>query len=646
MALNWLKAPADREVIRRWTAPAGGTRYRLEIPQPADPERFEFLVLGDTGDSEASGPGVSPQDAVGKWLALDAAPPVGKGQGLFVLHTGDIVYMTGERRLYDRNFRRPYAPFLAAESTVDNLVFRLPFLPVPGNHDYYDLAGWARAVAGAPIVGGGLRALAREVFAYSIPRGGSDMGAAYMEAFVGPNGTYVPGTHTRIPNRYYCFRAGAMDVMALDSNTLQAPAPAKERAQVRSDAAERIRELEARARALDRELRGHQLALERLEEAARERLIAHAAGRAELTALGRRVGGALGAVGEALGGVVMPGCMEAAVAAEAADTEWRQEFERLTAARGPDAARRALRGLDRATRAVVRCLEILEGCLGLLPEGRSRRDLLTARAMLERRFNEWCRTLCGEAPPELRARIEELSETALDVQRDLAQEKSRRRYTAEDHDSDQLAWLAATLDELERERPDGWRVVFFHHPLLSTIRNHCEHAEVREVRDNLLPLLRGRVHLILTGHSHAFEWIRTELLPHTGLFVTGGGGQVTLRSSILAPHYFPRYKDRYQSLCRAGAVECAVAGKGPGSGFLYHYLRVQVTPGSLRVIPIGVRRLNGGYQREEPLPVFHAGELPGAAGWMEAGREHPGWEPRRLTAVEIRRGQCPRPVWG
>ena len=33
--------------------------------------------------------------------------------------------MTGERRLYDRNFRRPYAPFLTPESTVDRLVFIL-----------------------------------------------------------------------------------------------------------------------------------------------------------------------------------------------------------------------------------------------------------------------------------------------------------------------------------------------------------------------------------------------------------------------------------------------------------------------------------------------------------------------------------------
>src|SRR5262249_12778589 len=113
--------------------------YSLAIPPLADPIRFVFLAVGDTGDSEAAGPHFSPQDAVAQHLAADAALPDSAGDAALVLHTGDVVYMAGERRLYDRNFRRPYAAFLTPESTVDRLVFRLPFLPVPGNHDYYDL---------------------------------------------------------------------------------------------------------------------------------------------------------------------------------------------------------------------------------------------------------------------------------------------------------------------------------------------------------------------------------------------------------------------------------------------------------------------------------------------------------------------------
>src|SRR5689334_556251 len=130
----WLKAPLDRDVIRRWTVGAPGASHEMALPPPPDPERFTFLALGDTGDSESTGTRLSPQDAVARELARDAAVPSSNGPGLLVLHTGDVVYMTGEHRLYERNFRRPYAPFLTPESTVDHLTFGLPFLVVPGNH--------------------------------------------------------------------------------------------------------------------------------------------------------------------------------------------------------------------------------------------------------------------------------------------------------------------------------------------------------------------------------------------------------------------------------------------------------------------------------------------------------------------------------
>ena len=110
------------------------------MPQPGDPERFSFLALGDSGDSAGLTTDETPQDAVARFLAEEAAPPVGSGRGEFVLHTGDVVYMTGERRLYDRNFRRPYAPFLTAESTVGSFVFRIPFLPVQRPGSSQDIA--------------------------------------------------------------------------------------------------------------------------------------------------------------------------------------------------------------------------------------------------------------------------------------------------------------------------------------------------------------------------------------------------------------------------------------------------------------------------------------------------------------------------
>src|SRR5205807_1084563 len=138
-------------------------------------------------------------------------------------------------------------------------------------------------------------------------------------------------------------------------------------------------------------------------------------------------------------------------------------------------------------------------------------------------------------PPAFCDSLRELSEKALDIQRELALEKRRIQYSPQDYDSEQIAWLRDGLAESTRTRPEAWRVVYMHHPLYTTIGNHCEGKDVRSVRDNLLSLLRDRVDLLLTGHSHSFEWIRSSELPHMGIFVTGGGGQVSLRRSILNP---------------------------------------------------------------------------------------------------------------
>ena len=146
---NWLRTPADRDVIAHWTVGGGkneddpASRHRLLLPEVAEADAangWEFLALGDTGDAEAAGPGLSPQDAVAQQMARDAAlAEDGPGRARMVVHTGDVIYMTGERRLYERNFRRPYAPFLTPQSTIDDFTFRVPYLPVPGNHDYYCL---------------------------------------------------------------------------------------------------------------------------------------------------------------------------------------------------------------------------------------------------------------------------------------------------------------------------------------------------------------------------------------------------------------------------------------------------------------------------------------------------------------------------
>jgi hypothetical protein len=527
---TWLRSPTDREVIARWTPPTDTPlerRHVVAFPQPEDPDRFSFLAVGDTGNADAAGIADSPQDAVAAEMARDSALPGSDGSAAFVLHLGDVVYMSGERRLYARNFLQPYAPFLTPESKIGDLTFRIPFLPVPGNHDYYDVNPLLRWLSSVPILGSGLRRVSYELFDFSLPRGGSGMGAAYMEAFIRPPSDpaepmpYQPGVETRLPNRYYRFRYGCADFFALDSNTLDAPPPwTGEAPRERDDARERLAVLERRSRELTVALK-------------REQAV----------------------------------CDEAGLAREAAE---------------------ASRGLD----------------------------------------------------PDSCERRRRIAEEALDTQRAIAQQQRRLRYRPEDYDAAQIEWLRAGLEESARERPENWRVVFLHHPLYTSIKNHCERPDVQDVRANLLELLAEHAHLILSGHSHAFEWFRSEQAPKAALFVSGGGGQISLRPSILMPNRIALHRAEAEALRAHGVSECAVAGRGPaaadgGHGKLYHYLRVEVTPESLFVRPVGVRRQPSGYRREEPMPVYHISEA-GPDAHMQA---------RTMEGVEVRRDAPPCVHW-
>jgi tartrate-resistant acid phosphatase type 5 len=77
----------------------------------------------------------------------------------------------------------------------------------------------------------------------------------------------------------------------------------------------------------------------------------------------------------------------------------------------------------------------------------------------------------------------------------------------------QLEWLDRELGRSTAR----WKIVYGHHPIYS----HGAHGDEPAVRDNLLPLLRGRAHLYLSGHEHDMQ----VLAPEKGLhFVIAGGG--------------------------------------------------------------------------------------------------------------------------
>lgn len=220
------------------------TRLVLEDGQ-TDNSEFSFLVIGDSGSGRHRGH--NPQRQVAELMLPH------HNESRFMLHTGDVIYLVGSSEYYQQNFIQPYREFLLGAEhrkriAYDQMVFKLPILPVPGNHDYYNLP---ILLSLASLTTLPIRHLLRSRLDLDVGLHGSGCGEAYAKAFLdylqafqlpeelashldrhytaktdtGRCLSYQPGQFTRLPNRYYTFRYGGIDFFALDSNTFNDPPP-------------------------------------------------------------------------------------------------------------------------------------------------------------------------------------------------------------------------------------------------------------------------------------------------------------------------------------------------------------------------------------------------------------------------------------
>ncbi|MBH8551762.1 metallophosphoesterase [Nostocaceae cyanobacterium CENA357] len=220
------------------------TQLVLEDDQTEDSE-FSFLVIGDSGTGKHLGH--DPQRRVAELMLPHHQ------ECRFMLHTGDVIYLVGSSEYYQHNFIQPYREFLLGgehpqKIAYDQMIFKLPILPVPGNHDYYNLPIVLNLLSATTIP---LRRLLRSRLDMDVGWHGSGTGDAYARAFLdylqafqfpgelaqhldqyytaktdtGRCLSYQPGGFTRLPNRYYTFRYGGIDFFALDSNTFNDPPP-------------------------------------------------------------------------------------------------------------------------------------------------------------------------------------------------------------------------------------------------------------------------------------------------------------------------------------------------------------------------------------------------------------------------------------
>jgi hypothetical protein len=505
--LNWFYHPNDREVISRWTvgSPDEERAHALAIeaapaPESKAPEsNWSFLALGDTGDSDRFGNQISPQSAVATFMAQDCGllgqdatfggEPALSSPARLVIHTGDINYLTGEQRLYDINFIDPYRAFQTPESHFANLVFRVPFLPVPGNHDYYDLHGWLSKIMTVSSWVGLSKVLTHFFYrlGLSVPLGGSDTGAAYMAAFVdGEKDSpqplpYQPGVRTKLPNRYYQFRQGNVHFFALDSNTLDTPPPGAED-KWKDSAPAIVERSEQKLSRLNEQVKRDRDWEE--QETTRQREEMRAGGHEEIWPRLQQLLGDVVSASQAL-----YSSTEQWAAATGADRmaeadklkelakqerelhdQWQQVATEAAASPQPIVSYESrLDDLINWQETWLQHLAARDEFTVTQPNSPEYEEAQRARLALDASLGRWCRERVGEAMPgpcaepacdeedeaaatEVEADKVDLSEAILDTQRDLALARKLSERTDEDYDAAQIAWLRSSLEKVKPKK--------------------------------------------------------------------------------------------------------------------------------------------------------------------------------------------------
>ncbi|MBW4561887.1 MAG: metallophosphoesterase [Mojavia pulchra JT2-VF2] len=451
-----------------------------------DSSEFSFLVIGDSGTK--SHYGYHPQRQVAELMLPH------KDECNFVLHTGDVIYVVGSREYYPANFIEPYREFLVGGENpqniaYDRMVFNLPFLPVLGNHDYYDVPLMYRLLTGSTLR---LRRMLRYKD-FEIGWHGSNQGDAYARAFLdylaaiaspeelkehldthytaktdtGRCLRYEPGNFTRVPNRYYTFRYGGIDFFALDSNTFNAPSPLPD-----TQAGENSRrELQKRRQQIDQE-----------------------------------------------------------------------EVQILTMS-------------DR-----------------LNPDNPAEAEQLD----------------------ELSAKLDQINEVKIDIEKQLAS------HTAPTIDFEQLNWLRTRLIESWNTSEVRGRVIYLHHPPYVTEATKWNQAQTLAIRHRLREVFnqvaetlgsqikdRSVVDLILSGHAHCLEYLRTVDTgyadSHLNYIISGGSGRRPRRQRSEGTELLETFTDISGSSTRKVADSFLYVGRtGHGSQkrLPYSGVRIDVQDGS------------------------------------------------------------------
>ena len=225
----------------------------------------------------------------------------------------------------------------------------------------------------------------------------------------------------------------------------------------------------------------------------------------------------------------------------------------------------------------------------------------------------------AEQLDDLNAKLEQIEEVTMDIEKQLASDGTTVT------DIEQLAWLRQRLIESWNTKEVRGRVIYFHHPPYVTEASKWYQAQTLAIRhrlrrvldavaDEVGKLAEGRplVDLILNGHAHCLEYIRTGDTGHAdsniNWIVCGGSGYSLRRQRSEGPELTESFGDTEGGDTRSVARSLLFVGRtGHGSQKRrpYSFLRIDVKDGKppkFIVRPFICERFQGKWSNRELEP--------------------------------------------
>jgi 3',5'-cyclic AMP phosphodiesterase CpdA len=223
---------------------------------------------------------------------------------------------------------------------------------------------------------------------------------------------------------------------------------------------------------------------------------------------------------------------------------------------------------------------------------------------------------------DLRAKLEQIDEVSLDIRKQL------ETHFKPAIDLEQLDWLQQRLlDSWNTDQVRG-RVIFFHHPPYVTEATKWNLAQTLAVRQHLRRVFdrvaatlgsqkgdRPLVDLILNGHAHCLEYLRTLDTGHADAnlnwIVCGGSGYSLRRQRQEGPNLLETFAedgDRKTRLVARSHLFVGRNGYGLKKHRPYTFLRIDVqegTPPRFVIRPFAIERLHRqwNYNQLKPFTI-------------------------------------------